>query len=217
MKKRISILFCCLLSLCITGCGKEEIQEEEKVEKETTEVEKINLNDNVYYYSDIQLTDKDCGGFGFPTNAEEKIEESWFSTYVGLKSVDRIELYMHEDIEYDSETEKKVKEEWDKLEKPSRGVTDFSIGYTTHEFYFGYWYITLVKDSDGTEFSQGDKYYEINQSIHEEIETFKNKAYTLIKENGGSRLNGTCGGPAYDVELLDESACDKYNLTCDRW
>lgn len=219
MKRTLIGALCfCLLCLCLTGC--EEKKQEKNQEKESTNLsqnEKINLNDNVYYYEDIQLTDQACGGFGFPLNSESILEERWFSSYNGLKYVDKMELFMHDDIIYDEEKEQEAKKEWDNLKKPSRGVTEFTLGYDNHEFYFGYWYINLVKDEEGTKFSEGDSYYELSQNLNKEINSFREKAYTIIKEKNGYRLQGTCGGPANEIRLLEETICDKYQLSCDRW
>lgn len=218
MKKRLlSIFICFLIALFLVGC-KDAKKEESKTElPEQSQEEKINLNDNVYYYEDIQLTNKDCGGFGFPSNVESVIDKNWISLTGNLKSVDRIELFSHDNIIYDEAKENEAKKEWDKLEKPSRGVKDFIKGYDNHEFYFGYWYINLIKDEEGNELSKGDKYYELSQKIHSELDLFNEKAYSIIKEKDGYRFNGTCGGPALEAILLDEAACDKYNLICDRW
>lgn len=214
MKRILIVLLCCFLSFYLTGC--EEAKEEEE-KASTTQEEKINLNDNLYYYTNIELTNKDCGGFGFPTNAESILDENWFSSYEGLKYVDKIELFSHDDIVYDEEKENAAKEEWDKLRQPERGVAEFSLGYDKHEFYFGYWYIHLVKDEEGNEFSEEDQYYELANTLSQEIESFKESAYSIIKEKEGYRFRGTCGGPAYEISLLDEATCDKYNLNCARW
>lgn len=215
-KKLMSILLCILLCLFLTSCGDSNQTGSEK-ESDLSQDKIINLNDNVYYYTDIQLTDKDCGGFGFPTNVESIIDEKWISSYDNLKSVDKIELLSHDDIIYDEEKEKATEKEWNKLEKPKRGVANYSIGYDNHEFYFGYWYISLLKDEEGTAFSQEDEYYELSKNIDSEINSFKEKAYSIIKEKDGYRFQGTCGGPATEILLLDETVCDKYNLSCDRW
>lgn len=222
-KKLIGIALCFILSLVLTGCNEKKQVESSndnkgKVESTTNEnAEKINLNDNIYYYTDVEITDKNCGGFGFPTNAESILDERWFSSYNNLKYVDRMELYMHNDILYDEEKENEAKKEWDKLKKPSRGVAEFKSGYDKHELYFGYWYINLVKDEEGTEFSKGDAYYELSEKINNELTSFKEKAYSIITDRGGYRLNGTCGGPSIEILLLDEEVCDKYNLNCGRW
>lgn len=220
MKKKLMKIFICFsLALCLTGCGeqKQDENKKNKVESNNSQGEKINLNDNIYYYTDVELTKKDCGGFGFPKNAEDVLDASWFSSYDNLKYVDKMELLMHDNILYDEEKEVSAKKEWDKLKQPSRGIAEFSSGYDEHEFYFGYWYINLVKDEEGTEFGEKDKYYDLEQKLKQERDSFKEKAYSIIKDRGGYRLNGTCGGPSYEMLLLDSKACDKYNLNCDRW
>lgn len=218
MKKGVlSILLCCLLVLSLTGCGEKKNDETIVDQPKQSQDEKINLNDNIYYYEDVQLTSKTCGGFGFPTNVESVIDERWISSSENLKSVDKMELYSHSDIIYDEAKESVAKKEWDKLEKPSMGVKDFTKGYDNHEFYFGYWYINLIKDEEGTEFNKEDKYYELSQKIDSERKSFNEKAYSIINENGGYRFQGTCGGPMSEAILLDEDACNKYNLPCDRW
>lgn len=210
-KGLVIVILCCLFSLCLTGC------EKDKEETDIKEDEKINLNDNIYYTIGMQLTNKDCGGFGFPINAEDILDERWFSSYENLKYVDKIELLSHNDIIYDKEKEKISKEKWDNLKVPERGIAELSLGYSEHELYLGYWYINLLKDEEGSEFIQGDNYYELAKTIEQEVNNLKDSAYSIIKENEGYRFQGTCGGPAYEILLLDEAACNKYNLECARW
>lgn len=214
MKK---FLLCSLLLIVLTGCNQKETVKEKEDNPEVEKSITINLNDNVYYYADIELSDKDCGGFGFPSNVEKVLDDSWYSLDGDMKVVDKMELFMHDNITFDQSKEDKAKKEWDKLKKPERGVSEFSLGYYNHVFYFGYWYINLAKDEDGNEFDQKDNYYELAQTLKKERTEFNNKAYSIIKENDGYRLQGTCGGPAYEMTLLDEEACNKYNLNCERW
>lgn len=215
-KSLLSILLCCLLVLSLTGCGKVKKEEKKDESPKQSEEEKINLNDNIYYYDNYKLTGNVCGGFGFPTNVESIIDKQWISTYENLKSVDKMELFAHDDIIFDEEKEKNAKKEWDKLEQP-RGTRKFIKGFENHTFYFEYWYLNLVKDENLREFNEGDKNYEWAQKINSEIETFNQKAYSIISKNGGYNYQGTCGEPMYAPQLLDEKTCEEYNLPCDRW
>lgn len=204
------LIFVLVLSICLVpGC------EKENKEKSSNSDLKINLNDNIYYYEDLEITGKNCGGYGFPSNAEDVLDKRWIATYFNMKSVDKMELFMHDNILFDEE--KETKKEWDKLEKPARGVKDFDKGYTNHEFYIGYWYIGLVKDEEGTEFLANDNYYELSQNLKKEVEAFNERTRNIIEKRNGYRLNGTCGGPALQMNLLDEEVCNIYNLNCDRW
>lgn len=216
MKKIITVFICISIVFCLTGCKESKKEETKEDLSKQNQEEKINLNDNIYYYVDYKLTGNTCGGFGFPTNVENVIDKEWISTYENLKSVDKMELFMHTDIVFDEEKENTAKKEWDKLEKP-RGVKEFIKGFENHTFYFEYWYINLVKDEDLRNFSEGDKYYEWSQKISSEIESFNKKAYSIISEKGGYHYQGTCGSPLYVPQLLDEEACEMYNLPCDRW
>ena len=202
MKKYFLVMI--LSILCLTGCENK---------KDVT----INLNDNVYYYTDVELTDNNCGGFAFIESGLDSIDEEFIMKYDGLDAVDKIALNESKDIVYDSKKEEEVKKLWDKLEAPSHGVSDFNVSYTDHEFNFSYWYINLVKDNEGNFFKSGDKYYDLAVSLGQEIADFKSEALNIISNNGGYRLLGTCGGPAYEIKLLDEETCNKYNLKCDRW
>ena len=174
--------------------------------------EMINLNDNIYYYTDVELTDNDCEGFAFIESDEEFITK-----YDSFNAVDKIALKESKDIVYDSKKEEEVKKLWDNLKAPSRGVSDVNISYTDHEFNFSYWYITLVKDSNGNFFKSEDKYYKIAVNIGEDIADFKSEILNIISNNDGYRLLGTCGSPAYEIKLLDEDTCNRFNLSCGRW
>lgn len=213
--KKIVVLFICISTIfCLTGCEEDKKDQEEQTKPNPEE--KINLNDNIYYYTDYKLTGNVCGGFGFPTNVDNIIDKQWISTYENLKSVDKMELFMHSDIEFDSEKENIAKNDWDKLEQPI-GVKDFIKGFENHTFFFEYWYINLIKDEDLEEFSENDKNYKWAQKINSEIESFNKKAYSIISDNDGYHYQGTCGSPLYIPLLLDEEACETYNLPCDRW
>lgn len=216
MKKIIMAFLCMNIAFYLTGCEETKQKDTQEDSSKQNQEEKINLNDNIYYYVDYKLTGNVCGGFGFPTNVDSIIDKKWISTYENLKSVDKMELFMHTDIVFDEEKENAAKKEWDKLEQP-RGVKDFIKGYENHTFYFEYWYINLIKDEDFKEFSEGDKYYDWANKISSEIESFNKKAYSIISEKDGYHYQGTCGAPLYVPELLDEKACEMYNLPCDRW
>ena len=202
MKKYLIIIISLLF---LTGCENKK------------EEEKINLNVNVYYYTDVELTDNTCGGFAFIESGLDSIDEEFITKYDSFNAVDKIALNESNDIVYDSKKEEEVKKLWDNLKAPSRGVSDVNISYTDHEFNFSYWYITLVKDSSGNFFKPEDKYYKIAVNIGEEVANFKSEALNIISNNGGYRLLGTCGGPSYEIKLLDEDTCNKFNLNCGRW
>lgn len=217
MKNGLRLILLCCLFLSLTGCEETKKEEAKEEAPKQTQEEKINLNDNIYYYTDYKLTGNTCGGFGFPTNVENVIDKQWISNDGNLKSVDKMELFMHNDIVFDEEKENASKKEWDKLKQPTMGIKDFIKGYENHTFYFEYWYIILIKDENFSDFSEGDKNYEWSQRINSEIESFNKKTYSIISEKDGYNYQGTCGSPLYVPQLLDEKACETYHLPCDRW
>ena len=89
--------------------------------------EMINLNDNIYYYTDVELTDNDCGGFAFIESGLDSIDEEFITKYDSFNAVDKIALKESKDIVYDSKKEEEVKKLWDNLKAPSRGVSDVNI------------------------------------------------------------------------------------------
>ena len=209
MKKILMLFICMSFIILLSGC----VKEKEKIEDKKPV---INLNDKIYYIAEYELNGKDCGGYAFPANVNDIINARWISSYNGMKEVDKIELFSHSDIEYDKELEAIAKEEWNTLKEPSRGVSQFELGYADHQFYLGYTYIKLVKDVEGNKFKENDKYYDIAQEIQEEIFAFKTKARTIISSRDGYHLKGTCG-KATEVKILDEKVCDEYKLDCGRW
>lgn len=211
MGKSLAKIFLCGLLVClVSGCGK-------KSQEDQIEQQKINLNDNIYYVVDVELNSRECGGYAYPVDAEEIIASRWFTSYSGMKEVDKNELFSHSDVNYDNEKERISLEEWTTLTAPTSGVKDFESGYIEHHFYFSYWYINLLKDAAGNKFKEGDKYYQLATDIESEVFSFKTQARSIIVSRDGYHLKGTCKSPAYDILLLDEKVCDEYNLNCDRW
>lgn len=208
-KSFVKVFLCGLLFIMIVGCGKIEEQEEEKPS--------INLNDDIYYAIIKENEGMACGGFAYPVNAEEVIAERWFSSYSGMKEVDKNELFSHSEIDYDMEMESISLEEWNLLSAPERGVKDFESGFVEHQFYYSYSYIALLKDSFGTEFKTDDEYYKIATEINNEVYAFKTQIRSIIVSRNGYHLKGTCSSNAFDVLLLDENVCEEYNLDCGRW
>lgn len=208
-KSLVKIFLCGLLFMLVVGCGKNEEQQEEKPS--------INLNDNIYYAIDKEIEGRACGGFAYPVNAEEVIAERWFSSYSGMKEVDKNELFSHSEIDYDTEMESISLEEWNLLSAPQRGIKDFESGFIEHQFYYSYSFIKLLKDASGSEFKTDDAYYKVATELNNEVYSFKTQIRSIIVSRNGYHLKGTCNSNAYDVLLLDENVCDEYNLDCGRW
>lgn len=188
----------------------------------------INLNNNysVVDYSSGTL----CWSYSYPTNVLEtygiEIDGYYFSSteeeilsakYIDelidlteeekndfiLSKWDEVSL-MHDNLVYDEEKTKETYEELLTLalELPSI-VVDYEVLLEDNKITFNYSYL---------EFSEDD--VELFEKYNILILEFKEKIETILDEAFYS--GGGCGDYEQPV-ILDESLCDKYTLSCDRW
>ena len=214
MKKICLILWCGVLLLGITGCkNEEEVFENEP--NESLPTYQINLNENIFVYQTYHSTL--CGGWMFPLNAEEILENKIERTEVGYPriNVGSIEIAPHEwdeiysKLTFDEEKENKALEKFQKWQSETYfGVGKFEPTFENHEF--GYIYHTIV-------LKEPEKYSELNVKLEEGIEAFEKNIDTIFVQEEAYLRTGPCGDALSEPELLTEEICEEYHLNCSRW
>lgn len=214
MKKICLILLCGVLLFGMTGCkNEEEVLETEP--NESLPTYQINLNENISVYQSRHSTL--CGGWMFPSNAEEILGEKIEITDAGYPriNVGSIEIAPHEwneiysQLTFDEEKENKALEKFNGWSDTSFfGVGKFLPTFENHEF--GYEYHTIV-------LKEPEKYPELNVKLEEGIEAFEKNIDTIFIQEGAYLRTGPCGEALSEPELLTEKICEEYHLNCSRW
>ncbi len=213
MKKRVLMVLCGILLLCATGCKNNEVNEHES--EGSTLVYQINLNENILVYQSRNSTL--CGGWMFPLNAKEILENKIETTDKGYPriNVGSLEIAPHEWEEiypkliFDEEKENKSLEKFNEWSKSSSfGVGKFVPTFENHEF--GYEYYTIV-------LKEPEKHSELNSKLEQGIKDFENNIDTIFIQEGAYLRTGPCGEAVSEPEILTEEICESYNFNCSRW
>ena len=212
--RKIGLLILCgVLLLGTTGCENEGIVDNDNTKQEPAY--QINLNENISVYQTHHSTL--CGGWMFPLNAEEILENKIEMTDAGYPriNVGSIEIAPHEwdeiyfQLTFDTEKENKASEKFKTWSNESYfGVGKFEPTFTNHEF--GYTYYTIVLE-------EPEKYSELNAELEEAIENFEKNIDTIFIQEGAYLHTGPCGGAVSGSEILTEDICEEYHLNCSRW
>lgn len=208
MKKLWVLVVCSIFLFCLTGCNKEDLEQEEST-SDNEKNQTINLNDNVEVYVQMMGLDNGCGFLMFTTNFRDVFPAASIDEYnrvqywVGDDTVDgeisQNQLEENFDqLQFDGDQEERAEKLLKEIgENDYSGVKEFSYHYLDHKFQYTYSYIEFADD----------RYVSDSKDIALQLEnTFK----TAIQ------FNGTCGSGDYTT-TLDEPLCDEYHLTCDRW
>lgn len=208
MKKIWVLAICCSLLLGLTGCSKEEEFKQEEISSDH-EKQTINLNDNVEVYVKTLGLDNGCGFLMFTTNLRDVFPSAEINEY------NRVQYWVGDDTVEGEISKNQLEQNFNQLqfatdqeeqaekflkeikENDYSGVKEFSYRYHDHQFQYTYSYIEFVDD----------RYVSDSKDIATQLE---NVFATAIQ------FNGTCGSGDYTT-TLNETLCDEYHLTCDRW
>jgi len=211
-----------------------EPEKQEPVIKDTTEsrIEKINLNENILFYHS-------GGGFGggcgvakykiFATNLETLFPGYVKNNNIYLVSQDDVDRYKEEgwelepgllleseweakysQITFDSAKESSLLTTFNNLKNSkTTGIDNFEYEYSNHQ---------LISYSYGTIYlEEYDKFITLSKSLENVANSMDSKINNATKGMYTvSNYFGGCGSMP-EPELLTESECNRYNLTCDRW
>lgn len=212
--------------------------EEATTTKAASTVDRINLNDNIMVteqsygiYSGVG-----CGGwygrYVFTTNASTILAEykGYANSYspeshsiisgLGYDDYDALVEACKtvtadfnsklDDLTYDTAKESAAKSILEKYKNAkTRGISDFDYSIDDHAFTYSYKYLYIENAESFGDF--GKKFNQL-QNLSDLNSAFKSIEYVSDFCYGG------CGsGDSSKLQMLNESLCSKYNLTCDRW
>ena len=169
---------------------------------------RINLNDNLLVM-DWLSAGTYCNYYIFSDNVEEVIPSKYIKTVNGRKYIILYDEELNDyyqmpdnEIHYLEDLENAAVTSGNSLELPL-GIIDFQVFNSNHHIGYSYSTLDFLEDYG----SLTTEYNNLHNAFFDRLNNVFTSAYFV---------QGGCGS-GYDQELLTESICEKYHLTCDRW